>query len=265
MTTLDLSRNPDLRSLALGYTHISSLDLSGCDHLQSLFLEQNQFHSLNPGLHPFVESVVIHGEPMTWLDLSCFPALNELECLYCDDITLDVSSCLNLTDEKINVDKGVTIIPALPTTPEESVTPEEPTTPEEPEISEGRTDPALSLAIFEDINAKRAENGAAPLLYCDALQDAANLRAKECAESFSHTRPDGSACFTAFTVSFSEAGENIAMCGSLSASKEVFMEMWMNSEGHRANILGEQFTAVAVGVYVDSASGSTYAVQLFVG
>lgn len=60
---------------------------------------------------------------------------------------------------------------------------------------------------------------------------------------FSHVRPDGSSCFTALqqkNVSYYSAGENIAY-GQTSPAQ--VMNSWMNSEGHRANILSSSFNA----------------------
>ena len=123
----------------------------------------------------------------------------------------------------------------------------------------------MSQDIFEQVNLQRAANGSAPLSYCTGLQDAADLRAEECSELFSHTRPDGSACFTAFNVPFYAAGENIAANSTRRAGADTFMTMWMNSDGHRANILNSDFSSVAVGIYHDPDSGLSYATQLFVG
>ena len=84
----------------------------------------------------------------------------------------------------------------------------------------------------------------------------------EVAKVFSHTRPNGSSCFTVlgeYGVSYRSAGENIAS-GQTTPAEVV--NAWMNSEGHRANILGESFTSLGVGVYKN---GSSYTwVQLFI-
>ena len=87
-------------------------------------------------------------------------------------------------------------------------------------------------------------------------------RAQEIAQSFSHTRPDGSSCFTIleeFGVSYRAAGENIAMG---QRTPEEVMDGWMNSSGHRANILNGTFTSIGVGYYVDGA-GAAHWVQIF--
>ena len=75
------------------------------------------------------------------------------------------------------------------------------------------------------------------------------VRAKECDESFSHDRPNGTSCFTALKeagVKYLSAGENIAMGYRTPAD---VMKGWMDSEGHRNNILNPNFTDFACGVY----------------
>ena len=92
---------------------------------------------------------------------------------------------------------------------------------------------------------------------------AAQVRAKEIERSFSHTRPDGSSFNSALTeagVNFSGAGENIAYGQN---SPEKVMEGWMNSSGHRANILNSSYTSIGVGHY-QNASGVNYWTQLFI-
>ena len=114
--------------------------------------------------------------------------------------------------------------------------------------------------VFQLVNQRRKENGLAELTYRNDIQDAANIRANEIISTFSHTRPDGSSCFTAVTVNYYAIGENIA-----SGQKNVqeVMNAWMNSPGHRANILSKQFTGIAVGVV--QYQGVSYWVQIFIG
>lgn len=74
----------------------------------------------------------------------------------------------------------------------------------------------------------------------------AQVRAVETKTLFSHTRPDGSSFSTALKeqgVSYRGAGENIAWGQKTS---EQVMEGWMNSAGHRANILNEKYTSLGV-------------------
>ena len=93
-----------------------------------------------------------------------------------------------------------------------------------------------AFKIVELINAQRAEKNLPPVTMDKSLLDAAMLRAAECSIYYSHTRPDGTRCFTAIPNKSGSSGENIAI-GQQSGEK--VMEDWMNSQGHRANILNE--------------------------
>ena len=119
-------------------------------------------------------------------------------------------------------------------------------------------------AVVKLVNQERAKAGLKSLSVNQAAAAAANVRAREIEGAFSHTRPNGSSFSTALKeqgASYRAAGENIAY-GQRSA--EQVMEGWMNSSGHRANILSAQYTAIGVGVY-RSASGTLHWVQLFIG
>lgn len=114
--------------------------------------------------------------------------------------------------------------------------------------------------VLRLVNEIRAENGLGALTTESALTRAANKRADEIVESFSHTRPNGESCFTVleeYNISYMGAGENIAM-GYTSA--QAVVEAWMNSEGHRANILNASYTKLGVGYDPDTNSW----VQLFI-
>lgn len=87
------------------------------------------------------------------------------------------------------------------------------------------------------------------------MQSAAQIRAREIVTDFSHTRPDGSECFTALQdvgAKYSGAGENIAY---RQKTPQEVVNAWMNSPGHRANIMNGNFTTIGVGCYK---SGNTY-------
>ena len=101
--------------------------------------------------------------------------------------------------------------------------------------------------VFALVNAERAKQGLAPLTYYSAAQSAADIRVQEIITQFSHTRPDGSSCFTVLEelgIKYWMAGENIAYG---QRSPEQVMQSWMKSEGHRANILKSDFNAIVVG------------------
>ena len=105
-------------------------------------------------------------------------------------------------------------------------------------------------------NIEREKAGVSPLALDDTLCSAAAVR-DEITDTFSHTRPDGRKCFTAIDdagYSYRAAGENIAW--GYSTAKEV-VEGWMNSPGHKANILSSDYNRLGVG------RSGTYWVQMF--
>lgn len=115
--------------------------------------------------------------------------------------------------------------------------------------------------VFALVNSAREENGLSALSLSSELCAAAEIRAKEIVRSFSHTRPDGRSCFTVLKdsgISYRAAGENIAY-GQRTAS--AVMTAWMNSSGHRANILGRNFGRIGIACY--TVNGVRYWVQLF--
>ena len=122
---------------------------------------------------------------------------------------------------------------------------------------------AFANEVVRLVNEERAKAGLPALTVDRGAASAAQVRAKEIERSFSHTRPDGSSFNSALTeagVNFSGAGENIAYGQN---SPEKVMEGWMNSSGHRANILNSSYTSIGVGHY-QNASGVNYWTQLFI-
>lgn len=136
--------------------------------------------------------------------------------------------------------------------------------PEIPEVPEIPDNESLSYAeqVVSLVNAERAKAGLNALTLDTEIASAALVRARETEKSFSHTRPDGRAFNTVLTdngIKFNGAGENIAWG---QRSPEEVMNGWMNSEGHRANILNPRFTKIGVGHY-QNAAGRNYWTQLF--
>ena len=117
--------------------------------------------------------------------------------------------------------------------------------------------------IFELVNQEREKNNVPALTYNKEIQDAADLRAKEASESFSHTRPDGSSCHDVIKLEYYATGENLLMADKEIATAENMMKTWMNSESHRANILLKDFTEMAIGIY--EKDNIVYATQIFLG
>lgn len=121
-----------------------------------------------------------------------------------------------------------------------------------------------ACVILGFINEERAEEGLEPLKLDKKLCEAAEIRAKELCDVYSHKRPDGSSCFTAFDdVGFLclFGAENIAYTeGSLSTGSHV-MELWMDSPDHRENILNEK--GDLVGIAAVRKGNRTFWVQMF--
>lgn len=122
---------------------------------------------------------------------------------------------------------------------------------------------SFATEVLSLVNAERAKVGAPPLKLANDLQQASAIRAREIVQLFSHTRPDGSDCFTVMSNRGRTCGENVA--GGQS-SPEAVMNSWMDSEGHRENILNPAFRELGVGyVYEDYSTYHHYWVQLFRG
>lgn len=122
----------------------------------------------------------------------------------------------------------------------------------------------LSFAeqVVKLVNEERTKAGLKEVTLDTNIEAAALVRAKEIEKSFSHTRPDGRHFSTALqeqSVNYKGAGENIAWGQS---SPEAVMNAWMNSEGHRANILNANYTKIGVGYYQNT-KGTNYWTQLF--
>lgn len=116
-------------------------------------------------------------------------------------------------------------------------------------------------AVIALVNEARAKAGVPPVVKNEALLPVANLRAEEITEKFAHERPDGSAWKTAFDefgIESEYRGENLAYGQK---TPEAVVKAWMNSTGHRKNILNARFTDMAVGYYVKN--GVPYWSQLF--
>ena len=119
--------------------------------------------------------------------------------------------------------------------------------------------------VFDLINKQRAQNGLSPLKENSELQRVARIKAQDMVNNnyFSHTSPTYGSPFDmmkSFKISYNTAGENIA--GNSSNSSAV--TAWMNSPGHRANILNSSFNQTGIGVVTGSKYGKIY-VQMFIG
>lgn len=143
--------------------------------------------------------------------------------------------------------------------------PAEPTptpTPAPPPPASGDTPEALDAfeqEVLELTNAIRAEAGLPALRFDPALSAAADKHSRDMAEKnyFSHTQPDGDTLGDRVRdegYNYGRAGENIA---AGYRTPEDVVEGWMNSSGHRANILNANFEEIGVGYHGD-AGADTY-------
>jgi uncharacterized protein YkwD len=120
----------------------------------------------------------------------------------------------------------------------------------------------LTARVLARVNEERAAEGAAPLTRNALLDAAAAEHAADMVDNmyFSHTGSDGSTVaerVSAQGYSWSTVGENIAYGPS---DADGVMDLWMNSPGHRANILNGSYTEI--GIALDN-RGLPYWVQVF--
>ena len=152
--------------------------------------------------------------------------------------------------------------PAEPTTP----TPVAPK-PAEP-VKPAPTQPGTTVSAYEAqvvtlVNEERAKYGLPALTLNAKLSDVARLKSQDMRDKgyFSHTSPTYGSPFDMmrqFGITYKSAGENIAYGQK---TPQVVVTAWMNSQGHRANILNANFTQIGVG-YVSSGN---YWTQMFIG
>lgn len=121
------------------------------------------------------------------------------------------------------------------------------------------------LEVFNLINEQRTKNGLSALKINSEVQNVARIKAQDMVKNnyFSHTSPTYGSPFdmlNSFKVSYKTAGENIAGNSSNSAA----VTAWMNSSGHKANILNSSFNYTGIGVVNGSKYGKIY-VQMFIG
>ena len=119
------------------------------------------------------------------------------------------------------------------------------------------------MEVLRLVNKERAKVGAKPLTFARDLEASAYVRAVELPTKFSHTRPNGTKCFTAMPNRGHILGENLA--GGQTSPKQV-VQAWIDSKTHRDNILNPQFTELGVVYYYQAQSKyKHYWVQHFRG
>ncbi|MBK5463118.1 MULTISPECIES: CAP domain-containing protein [unclassified Peribacillus] len=131
-----------------------------------------------------------------------------------------------------------------------------------------KTETSSELSAFEQqvvklTNAERAKQGLAALKIDTELSKVARLKSQDMKDKnyFDHNSPTYGSPFDMmkkFGISYTSAGENIAQGQK---TPEEVVEAWMNSQGHRENIMNSSFTHIGVG-YVESGN---YWTQQFIG
>lgn len=117
--------------------------------------------------------------------------------------------------------------------------------------------------VVQLVNQIRKENGLSELTLNTELSKVARIKAQDMHDNqyFSHTSPTYGSPFDMmkqFGISYRTAGENIAMGQQ---SPQAVVDAWMNSEGHRANILNSSYTQIGMGYVADGNCWS----QMFIG
>lgn len=122
----------------------------------------------------------------------------------------------------------------------------------------------MASQVLSLVNKERAKAGIPSLKAYAPGDKAAMKRAKEISKKFDHIRPNGSFYFTVlpeYKIYAWASGENIAASRSRASTPQGVMNLWMNSPGHRANILNPSFTHLCVGFY--RYNGKCHWVQIF--
>lgn len=154
------------------------------------------------------------------------------------------------------------------TKPDDNTSKPDTSTKPDTSVKPGTGNTASSVSEYEKevvrlVNEIRVENGLNELTLNTELSDIARLKSQDMKDKgyFSHTSPTYGSPFDmmkSFGVTYKSAGENIAMGYS---TPEAVVDGWMNSKGHRENILNSSYKEIGVG-YVSSGS---YWTQMFIG
>lgn len=127
----------------------------------------------------------------------------------------------------------------------------------------------VEQAIYNKVNEERAKAGVQALSYNTTMEKYARIKSQDMGDKnyFSHTDLNGNYITTqmkADGVTYNAWGENIAYIGGVTDPTVLanqFMTNWMNSEGHKKNILSTNFDSIGVGVY--KIGNKVYATQEF--
>ena len=150
-----------------------------------------------------------------------------------------------------------------PAPDEETPAPDEGTSAPDKEQTTGGVISAYEAEVIRLVNEIRRQNGLGELTASAELSHVARLKSQDMHDKgyFDHTSPTYGSAFDmlrSFGISYRTAGENIAYGYS---TPQAVVDAWMNSSGHRANILNASYTQIGVGHVQDG----NYCTQIFVG
>ncbi len=139
------------------------------------------------------------------------------------------------------------------------------TTPSNNTTSDNSSASADEKELLRLINAERTKNGLSELKFSEELLKVARDKAKDLVDNnyFSHNSPTYGSPFDmmkSYGITYKTAGENIAGNSTLQGA----VTAWMNSEGHRANILSNAYNYTGIGI-VSSPKYGKVLVQMFIG
>ena len=141
--------------------------------------------------------------------------------------------------------------------------PDEGTPAPDEEQTTGGVISAYEAEVIRLVNEIRRQNGLGELTASAELSHVARLKSQDMHDKgyFDHNSPTYGSAFDmlrSFGISYGTAGENIAYGYS---TPQAVVDAWMNSSGHRANILNASYTQIGVGHVQDG----NYCTQIFVG
>ena len=211
--------------------------------------------------------------PVNALSKTCYKIVMTTKSIYI--YVNGVKYKLPLTPSCPNVPSKPESTPNNPsTTPQQKPesTPSTPsTTPQQKPESTPEQKPSTDFSSYQQqvldlVNAERTKRGISALTLDSNLSSVATKKSQDMVNKnyFDHTSPTYGSPFDMmkqFGISYRTAGENIAK--GQKTPQEV-VTAWMNSEGHRKNILNPNFTNLGVGIAKDS-KGTTYWTQMFIG
>lgn len=203
--------------------------------------------------------------PVNALSKTCYNKVMTIKSVYI--YVNGVKFKLPLTPNCPNLPSKPNNTPSNPnTTPEQKPdsTPSNPST--APEQKPSTDFSSYQQQVLDLVNAERAKRGISALTLDSSLSSVATKKSQDMVNKnyFDHTSPTYGSPFDMmkqFGISYRTAGENIAK--GQKTPQEV-VAAWMNSEGHRKNILNPNFTNLGVGIAKDS-NKTTYWTQMFIG